>query len=336
MKKNILVTGGCGYIASHFISILDPEEYEIIIIDNLSRSNIKVIKNLKKITKIKIYFYNIDLLDVEKLKKIFISHAIDSVAHFAGYKSVSESLINPLSYYQNNLKGTINLVNLLLKNNIKKIIFSSSATLYGNSKKQPVTELSVINPISPYGKIKYMIENLLQDICFSKNDFTATSLRYFNPVGAHKSGFIGEPVTHFSGNLMPSILMATINPKMKLKIFGNDYPTPDGTCLRDFIHVDDLAKAHLSALDFNDINQGFNVFNIGTGKPTSVFELIKTFEITNSIQIPFEFVSRRVGDVPISYANVRKANKYLKWHAQLSIEDICFDSWNWFSGIDKY
>ena len=336
----ILVTGGLGFIGSHTVVELVNCSYDVIILDDLSNSNLNVLNNLFKIVdKKKIKFYKGSILDDEILTKIFKSYNIDCVIHFAAFKSVSESIKEPLRYYENNVSGTINLLQQCNKYNVKNFIFSSSATVYGNSKS-PLLETSQTGEgiTNPYGQSKYIIENILKD--FSKSSQTKIiCLRYFNPVGAHSSGLIGEDPMGIPNNLMPYLLRVVIknnlNDKLndvykKLNIFGNDYKTKDGTGVRDFIHVVDLAKAHVCAcINLSKLSNLYNIYNIGTGKGTSVLELVNTFIDINNVKLPYCFKKRREGDIDIVYCVCDKAKNELNWEASLNIENICSDSYNY-------
>lgn len=340
---SVLVTGGLGYIGSHTcVKLL--EKYDIIIIDNLDNSNIDVLNKIEKITNCtdnntnKIKFYKIDILNKSDLEKVFQDNNIQSVIHFAALKAVNESIKNPLKYYTNNITGTLNLLEIMQKYNCYHIIFSSSATVYGNNNS-PLDELMKTgNGITnPYGQTKFMIEQILMDLAKSNQKFHIIALRYFNPIGAHKSGLIGESPNGIPNNLMPYILRVGINNNTEtklnecyneLKIFGNDYHTYDGTCVRDYIHVVDLADGHIMALERINNFDGFNAINLGTGNGFSVLELVKTFQKINNVKIPYKIVERRDGDLPIIYCDPTKAKKLLNWETKLTIEDMCLDSWN--------
>jgi UDP-glucose 4-epimerase len=336
-KPTIIITGGTGFIGSHTCVEL-MNSYNLIVIDNLLNSKKEVIDKIKQITqKDNIQFYNFDLLDKKQLDIIFQKYNPYGVIHFAGLKAVGESVKKPCYYYQNNLISTLNLLEVMEKNNCFKLIFSSSATVYG-SQKSPLKEDFTIgqNVTNPYGQTKAMIEQILKDMCVSNNKWNIVSLRYFNPVGAHRSGLIGENPNDIPNNLMPYVLKVAINNNTTfnlgeqfnhLKIFGNDYKTYDGTGERDFIHVVDLAKGHVSALnkmvDFN----GYNVFNLGTGNPTSVLELVKTFENSNNVKIPFVYTERRQGDLDICFCDPEYTYRILNWKTEKTIEDMCRDAW---------
>jgi UDP-glucose 4-epimerase len=324
----VLVTGGLGFIGSHICVELLQQNYNVIVIDNLSNSKIETRNQINKITNKKFIFYNFDICDNISLNKIFKIFNITSTIHLAGLKSVNESISDPLLYYNTNITSTINLLKNINKHKIKKFIFSSSSTVYGSQLDMPLYETNKTgeNITNPYGKSKYMIEEIISD--FSKtSECKFIILRYFNPIGAHSSGLIGENPNNIPNNLMPYILRVVSGDYKELKIYGNNYNTPDGTCIRDFIHVVDLAKAHIKSLEYNNINN-IEVFNIGTGKGTSVIELINTFIKVNQVDIPYVFDKRRDGDLPISFTNTDKANKLLNWYAEKNINDMCIDSYN--------
>lgn len=333
MQKTILLTGGNGYIGSHtVIEILKNNDYNVIVVDNLINSNVNNIDLIKKIIYPKDFiFYEGNILDKDLLEDIFEKHNIYAVIHFAALKAVSESINNPLYYYKNNISGTLQLLEVMEKFNVKNLIFSSSATVYGN-EKSPLTEYSKVGSgiTNPYGRSKYLIEEILRDL----KDWNIFILRYFNPVGAHESGLIGDNPNGIPSNLLPFLLRVAKNNYYDeknsdyeyLKIFGNNYDTRDGTCIRDFIHVLDLADAHISCLDKFD--SGLNIINIGTGKGTTVMEFINAFKDKLNIDIPYKILDRRDGDVEKSYCNNDRAYEVLGWSAQKTINDICKDSWN--------
>jgi UDP-glucose 4-epimerase len=322
MSLTILVTGGLGYIGSHTVVKLLENNYTVIIIDNLYNSYIETLDNLKFITNKNIIFYNLDITNFLELNKIFSKHKIDVVIHFAGLKSVADSISEPLLYYNNNITGTLNLLTAMQFNSCKKIIFSSSATVYG-TQEYPVTEDAKTgeNITNPYGKTKYMIEEILKDIYNSDNSWSIILLRYFNPIGSHNSGLLTENPKDKPNNLFPHILNAYKNNAV-LKIFGNDYNTPDGTCIRDFIHVEDLANGHIKAI--NKINENkLLIYNLGTGKGTSVLELVNIFNKVNNCEIKYEFTNRRQGDLPFIYAITDKAKEELDFVCEKTLEDMC-------------
>ena len=327
-----LITGGLGFIGSHCCNLLLENDKNIIIIDNLSNSNIDVLEKIKKINTKKhldILFFNYDIKEEKAMNSLFLKYKIDNVIHLAGLKAVAESIKKPLSYYENNINGTLNLLKIMEKHNCKKLIFSSSATVYGD-QKYPVDETNETgkNITNPYGKTKYVIEEILKDLYNSDKTWSIIILRYFNPVGAHTSGLLGENPKDIPNNLFPFILKTAIGEYDILRIFGSDYNTKDGTCIRDFIHVEDLALGHVRALEYFENNSNlFEIFNLGTGKGYSVKEMVDTFERVNELIINKEFVERRDGDLPIVVANVDKANKILKWKAEKTLEDICKDGY---------
>ena len=325
---NILVTGGAGYIGSHTVIELLNNGHSVAVVDNLLNSSQESINRVEKLTSKSIPFYKINLQEKDKLRNIFKENNINAVIHFAGLKAVGESVREPLRYYDNNINSTLSLLSVMEELNIKKIIFSSSATIYG-SAPIPYTEDSIVgqNITSPYGKTKYVIEQIIKDVSIKYPENTYTILRYFNPVGAHESGEIGEDPKGIPNNLMPFISQVATVKRPELSIFGGDYKTPDGTCIRDYIHVVDLAKGHLAALEKS--KPGYNVYNLGSGVGTSVLELVNAFIKTTGQNIPYKIVDRRPGDLPEFYANPQKALKELGWKTEKTIEDMCKDSWNW-------
>ncbi|OKP78417.1 UDP-glucose 4-epimerase [Paenibacillus helianthi] len=325
----VLVTGGAGFIGSHTCIELLNDGYEVIVIDNLSNSNIESIVRVEEITRKKIKFYNFDLSDHNRLEKIFLEHKIDIVVHLAGFKAVGESVLNPLNYYKNNLNGTITLCEVMSEYNVKKLIFSSSATVYSQSKFGKVSECSPLGATNPYGRTKLMIEKILGDIYISDHDWSIATLRYFNPIGAHSSGLIGEDPNGIPNNLVPYISQVASGKLEELKIFGNDYDTLDGTGVRDYIHVVDLAKGHLCAINRVKESKGNEAYNLGTGSGYSVMELIDAFEKVTGKKVPFRIVERRPGDIAICYADVLKANRELGWKAEKGIKEMCYDAWIW-------
>ena len=326
----VLVTGGTGYIGSHTVVELLNEGKEVIIADNFSNSKTEVLDAIEKITGKRPRIYNIDCRSAESLEKIFEENHIDSVINFAGYKAVGESVKLPLKYYNNNLFEAVTLLEVMQKFNCKKFIFSSSATIYGDpGVPEYVEEMGRGKTSNPYGTTKAMIEQILEDLYFSDNSWNICILRYFNPVGAHESGMLGENPNGIPNNLMPYIMKVASGKLEKLNIFGNDYDTKDGTGMRDYLHVVDLAEGHVKALDKLDKeDSGLFIYNLGTGTPYSVLDIVTTFEKVNNIKIPYEIVPRRPGDLAIYYANCKKANEELGWVAKKGIEDMCRDSWN--------
>lgn len=326
---NILVTGGAGYIGSHTCVELLNENHEIIIVDNLSNSKIESVKRVEEITGKKIKFYEIDILDKYKLNEVFTRHKIDVVIHFAGLKAVGESVAKPLEYYHNNVAGTISLCEVMKQNNVKSIVFSSSATVYGDPMSVPITEDFPVQATNPYGRTKLMIEKILKDIYISDKSWNIILLRYFNPVGAHTSGKIGEDPNGIPNNLMPFISQIAVGKREKLNVFGNDYPTKDGTGVRDYIHVVDLAIGHVKSLKKIEDNTGLKIYNLGTGNGYSVLEVIKAFEIASNKSIPYKIVGRRPGDIAECYADPSLAEAELNWKAELGIKEMCADAWRW-------
>lgn len=326
----ILITGGAGYIGSHTVVELLNKNEDLILIDNFYNSKRKALENIKKITNKDFKFYEMDYTDINLLEKVFEENKIDAVIHFAGYKAVGESVEKPIEYYQNNVSGTLNLLSVMKKHNVKKIIFSSSATVYGVPQKLPITETDKVgDTTNPYGTSKLFIEQILKDLYNSDNTWSIAILRYFNPVGAHTSSLIGEDPNGIPNNLMPYILKVATGEKPKLNVFGNDYETKDGTGVRDYIHVVDLAKGHIKALEkINKEKQGLFIYNLGTGKGYSVLEMIKTFEKVTGQKINYEITERRPGDVAECYADATKAQKELNFTCEKTLEDMCKDAWN--------
>ena len=325
----VLVTGGLGFIGSHTVVELLEDNYEVVIVDDLSNSSIDVIDKIKEITGKDFKFYEADVCDLDILEKIFSEEKIDAVMHFAGYKAVGESVREPIMYYENNLVSTLHLCKKMLEHNCNKFIFSSSATVYGDPEVLPITEeCKVGGTTNPYGTTKLMIERILADIHVANPQFTAIVLRYFNPIGAHKSGLIGEKPNGIPNNLMPYIVRVASGELEILSIFGDDYDTPDGTGVRDYIHVVDLAKGHLSALKKALKDEGMFYYNLGTGNGYSVLDLVKNFEKVNNVKVPYKIVERRPGDIASCYADPSKALKELGWKAELGLEDMMRDSYN--------
>lgn len=331
---NILVTGGMGYIGSHTVVELLNDDNNVIVVDNLVNSSAKVLDNIKKITNRDAKFYNFDLRDKKKLSQVFNENKISMVIHFAGLKAVGESVEQPLRYYDNNIISTLVLCDVMKEYNVKKLIFSSSATVYGVPKSLPIKENSYLKATNPYGNTKLMIENILKDLYYSDKEWSIALLRYFNPVGAHKSGLIGENTNGIPNNLMPYISMVAIGKLQCLNIFGGDYDTPDGTGVRDYIHVVDLAKGHIKAMDKIVDQNGIFIYNLGTGRGYSVLELVKTFEKVNNVKINYKIVGRRQGDVASCYASPLKAEKELNWKAKRDVYDMCKDAWNFIRRIN--
>ena len=332
----VFVTGGLGYIGSHTVVELLNEGHEVVVIDNLFNSSLDVIDKIEKITSKKIQFYEGDLCNEELLNQIFRDNKFDAVIHFAGYKAVGESVKNPIMYYENNLISTLHLCKKMIENDCYKIIFSSSATVYGDPSQLPITEEAKVGgTTNPYGTSKYMIERILNDITISNLKFTAIVLRYFNPIGAHKSGLIGEKPNGIPNNLMPYIVRVATGKLEILSVFGNDYDTPDGTGVRDYIHVVDLAKGHIKALEKSPQLEGIHYYNLGTGSGYSVLDLVHAFEKVNGVTVPYKIVGRRPGDIASCYADCSLAYQELGWKAELGIEDMMRDSYNFILKQDE-
>lgn len=326
---SILVTGGSGYIGSHTCVELLNAGIEIIIVDNFSNSKPEALKRIGEITGKSFKFYNVDILDREALEKIFAESSIDAVIHFAGLKAVGESVKVPMKYYHNNITGTLVLCEVMSKFGVKKIVFSSSATVYGMPDSVPISEDFPLGATNPYGRTKLMIEEILRDVFVSDKEWSVALLRYFNPIGAHKSGLIGEDPNGIPNNLMPYITQVAVGKLKTLSVFGNDYPTPDGTGVRDYIHVVDLAQGHLKALDKVMSTKGVNAYNLGTGKGCSVLDVVNAFEKASGRKIPYAITGRRPGDIAECYADPSKAKSELNWTAALGIDEMCEDSWRW-------
>ena len=329
---SVLVTGGAGYIGSHTCVEMLESGYEVVVIDNLDNSSSESLNRVEKITGKKVKFYENDVRDKEALRKIFTENKIDSVIHFAGLKAVGESVKKPILYYANNLESTIALIEVMTEFNVKKFVFSSSATVYGVAKEMPLIEGMPTGAINPYGRTKLFIENILRDLYISDNEWSITLLRYFNPIGAHKSGIIGEDPKGIPNNLMPYIAQVAVRKLEKLHVFGNDYNTVDGTGVRDYIHVVDLAVGHVKAVDWVLKNTGCEEINLGTGNGTSVLQLKDAFSKASGIEIPFVIDPRRPGDPDEVYADASKALKLLGWKAERGIDEMCEDTWRWQSG----
>ncbi|WP_226678980.1 UDP-glucose 4-epimerase GalE [Mesobacillus jeotgali] len=325
----ILVTGGAGYIGSHTCVELLNAGYEVVIVDNFANSKPASLKRIKGITGNDFTFYNIDLLDKEGLAKVFADHQIEAVIHFAGLKAVGESVSKPLQYYHNNITGTLILCEVMKEYGVKKLVFSSSATVYGMPEKMPITEEFPLSTTNPYGSTKLMIEQILKDVYVADDSWSIALLRYFNPIGAHKSGLIGEDPSGIPNNLMPYITQVAVGKLEKLQVFGNDYPTVDGTGVRDYIHVVDLAHGHLKALEKVLDDQGVEAYNLGTGTGYSVLQLVSAFEKASGKKVPYEIVDRRPGDIAECYADPSKAKEQFGWEAQLGVEEMCKDAWRW-------
>ena len=328
--STVLVTGGAGFIGSHTSVELLNAGYDIIILDNFVNSKPESLKRIKELTGKDFKFYQADIRDEEAMTKVFAENKIDAVIHFAGLKSVPQSVKEPLNYYDNNIAGTVCLCRVMDKAGCKKLVFSSSATVYGSKNPSPLREdMPTGGTTNPYGTTKYFIEQILQDLCISDSEWGVSILRYFNHIGAHKSGRIGEDPNGIPGNLMPYITQVAIGKLECLNVCGNDYPTPDGTGVRDYIHVVDLAIGHIKALDRLLKVKGCEVYNLGTGKGYSVLDVVKAFEKASGIKINYRIAPRRAGDVACCYADATKAKEVLGWQAQYDIDDMCADSWRW-------
>lgn len=326
----VLVTGGAGYIGSHTVVRLIEAGHEPVIVDNLSNSKRVVRDRLSSITDRDVVLHEFDLRDVARVDALFGSQRIDAVIHFAGLKSVSESVVTPLEYYENNLSSTLGLLRVMLRHNVTNLIFSSSATVYGANALSPMSEEMPTSATNPYGWTKVMIEQMLRDVAAAYPMVRVALLRYFNPVGAHSSGLIGEDPLGIPNNLVPYIAQVAAGRLDRLRVFGNDYPTPDGTCLRDFIHVDDLAAGHVAALATLAASEpGIRTWNLGTGRATSVLEMLHAFERAVGRELPVEFVGRRPGDVAVCFADPSRASADLDWAAQRTVDEMCADTWRW-------
>ena len=326
----VLVTGGAGYIGSHTCVELIEAGYEPVVVDNLCNSSAKSLDRVREITGKEVPFYEGNVRDEALLHKIFNENEIGCAIHFAGLKAVGESVAKPLAYYENNLCSTMTLSRVMAEHNVKRIIFSSSATVYSGDNEMPLRETSKTgNCTNPYGWTKYMGEQILRDIAKADPEWSVVNLRYFNPVGAHASGLIGEHPNGIPNNLMPYISQTAIGKRDHLSVFGNDYPTPDGTGVRDYIHVVDLAKGHVAAIGYLMKHQGEGIFNLGTGHGYSVLDMVHAFETANNLKVPYEIVERRPGDLPTCYADPAKSREVLGWEATKNQEDMCRDTWHW-------
>lgn len=327
---SILVTGGAGYIGSHTVIELLANDYEVVVVDNFSNSKPEVLNRIKKISQKTFKFYETDLRDKEALNKVFEENDLEAVIHFAGYKAVGESVAKPLKYYNNNLNGTIVLMELMNDFNVKKMVFSSSATVYGLHNEAPFTEDMPLSTTNPYGTTKLFIEQFLQDQSVADSEWSTAILRYFNPIGAHESGLIGEDPNDIPANLMPYITQVAVNKLDELSVFGDDYDTHDGTGVRDYIHVVDLAKGHIDALDkVLKTTDHIEAYNLGTGIGYSVLDVVNAFEEANNVKVPYHIEPRRDGDVAKSFASAEKAKKELQWEAKFDLMRMCKDSWRW-------
>ena len=327
--KTILVTGGNGDIGSHTVVELIHAGYQVVVVDNLCNSKLSVLDRLEKITGQRPQFVQADIRDLDALRQIFDTHRINAVMHFAGLKAVGESAQIPVDYYDNNVSGSLTLVQAMIAANVKTLVFSSSATVYGDPARVPITEAFPLSASNPYGRTKLMVEEMLRDIANADSQWRIGLLRYFNPVGAHPSGIIGEDPAGIPNNLVPYISQVAIGQLKQLSVFGNDYPTPDGTGVRDYLHVTDLARGHIAALEFLNNNSGILTVNLGTGRGNSVLEMIHAFETASGRKIPYEFVPRRPGDVAACYTDPSFAKRTLGWEAHLGVEAMCADGWKW-------
>ena len=326
---NVLVTGGAGFIGSHTVVELLNEGYGVIVVDNLCNANKEALNRIEKITGKKVTFYETDVRNAAEMENIFATHKIDWVIHFAGLKAVGESVAKPIEYYDNNLISTLVLVETMKKFGVKNIVFSSSATVYGDPAELPLKETSIMNPTTnPYGTSKVMQEQILKDLCVANKEWNVVLLRYFNPVGAHESGLIGEDPKGIPNNLMPYVAQVASGKLKEIGVFGNDYPTPDGTGVRDYIHVVDLARGHVAAIKHLK-NAGVHIYNLGTGNGYSVLDMIKAFGKACGKQLPYQIKPRRAGDIATCYASAEKAAKDLDWKAEYDLEKMCVDQWNW-------
>lgn len=340
---SVLLAGGAGYIGTHTAVEMLEAGYEVVIVDNFYNSCPEAVHRVEQITGKKVSLYEADVTDAEAMRKIFAAEKIDAVVHFAGMKAVGESVAKPMMYYRNNLNGTLTLLEVMKEYDCNRIIFSSSATVYGDPDSLPLFESAPKKACTnPYGWTKWMIEQIMMDAANADPELSVVLLRYFNPIGAHKSGLIGEDPKGIPNNLLPFVAQVAVGRRDHLNVFGNDYPTPDGTCIRDYIHVVDLAKGHVAAVRYADHSKGCEIFNLGTGKGSSVLEMVDAFEKASGVKIPYVITDRRPGDPAENYANADKAKEVLGWEAKLSLEEMCRDTWNWqsknpmgYSGIDK-
>lgn len=327
---SILITGGCGYIGSHTCVELLTRGYDIVVLDNYYNSDPEALARVRELTGKEFPFYECDIRDAEGLRRIFREHNIDVVIHFAGLKAVGESVRKPLEYFDNNVNGTLVLCDVMREFGCKRMVFSSSATVYGMNNPSPLNETMEVGAVTnPYGRTKFMIECILQDLCVSDPEWSVVLLRYFNPIGAHKSGRIGENPNGIPNNLMPYISQVAVGKREKLSVFGDDYDTPDGTGVRDYIHVVDLARGHVCAVDYAMKHTGAEPINLGTGNGISVLELVNTFEKVNGVPVPYVIAPRRDGDIGTCYSDPAKAKELLGWTAQYGVEDMCRDTWKW-------
>jgi UDP-glucose 4-epimerase len=331
----ILVTGGTGFIGSHTCVALLKEGHEVVIVDNLSNSDTNALTNIEKITGTKVAFYKTDLRDTDALRSIVNQHPFDAVIHFAAFKCVGDAVHDPIGYYDNNLGGLVSLLKVVIEASVRQFVFSSSATVYGASPEVPFVESLSLSASNPYGYTKIMGEQIIQDACVANPEFSATLLRYFNPVGAHESGLLGENPKGVPNNVMPFISRVAAGDLAELAIFGDDYPTPDGTGVRDYIHVMDVAEGHVAALNWTSKNKGSIAINLGTGRGFSVRDLVTTFENANKVSIPYRITPRRAGDIATSYADASLAKSVLGWTAKRSLADMCEDAWRFQKNFTK-
>ncbi|HFI0067737.1 TPA: UDP-glucose 4-epimerase GalE [Streptococcus suis] len=326
---SILVTGGAGYIGSHTVVELLELGKDVVIVDDLSNASILVLDRIEEITGKRPTFYQLDVADKDGLRQVFEKENIESAIHFAGYKAVGESVEKPVMYYENNIMSTLALVEVMAEFGVKKIVFSSSATVYGLNNPSPLVETMPTSATNPYGYTKVMLEQILRDVEVADKEWSVALLRYFNPIGAHESGLIGEDPAGIPNNLMPFIAQVAVGKREELSVFGNDYDTVDGTGVRDYIHVIDLALGHIKALEKISTTAGVHTYNLGSGQGTSVLELVQAFEKVNGVPVPYKIVDRRPGDVATCYSNADKALAELNWKTEKTIEDMCRDTWNW-------
>ena len=326
----ILLTGGAGYIGSHTAAACAAAGYDVVIADDFSNSSPDVPRRLEEITGRKMAVCRVDAADREAMRAVFAAHSIDAVIHFAGFKAVGESVRKPVKYYRNNLDTTLTLLEVMAEFGCRRLVFSSSATVYGGESPSPLTEdMPVGQCTNPYGRTKYFIEEILRDAAAAEPELSVVLLRYFNPIGAHESGRIGERPNGVPNNLMPYVTQVAAGIREKLSVFGSDYPTPDGTCIRDYVHVMDLAEGHAAALAYAQEHTGAEVFNLGTGRGTSVLELVDAFQRATGVTVPYVMAGRRAGDAAVCYAGTEKAAQVLHWRARRSLEDMCRDAWRW-------
>jgi len=327
--KRILVTGGAGYIGSHTCLVLLEAGYDVVVVDNLANSKKESLERVQRIAGKTLVFHEADLLDKSSLNRVFEGASIDSVIHFAGLKAVGESVATPLRYYHNNVTGTLHLCEVMREHGVREMVFSSSATVYGDPRTVPIREDFPLAPTNPYGRSKLMIEEILRDICASGEEWNIALLRYFNPVGAHPGGMIGEDPIGIPNNLFPYITQVAVGRREALSVFGGDYPTPDGTGVRDYIHVMDLADGHLKALERLEAGPGIFTYNLGTGVGYSVLDIVRAFKDASGHSIPYTIVKRRPGDIAQCYADASKARDEMDWSAKRNLNDMCIDAWRW-------